>query len=143
MHHESLIPKVKKVNQLRADVTLDNILESADSILHEGSYKDINVRNLAEKSGYSVGTLYCYFEKAEDALILAILRKREKQFYVLMDVINQFSVDRPLRELLELIIDSSFKEFNRMNHRVFSFIFRMILKFSKNPWAFDDVSYCW
>jgi len=138
MAHKKLLPKIKKPNQPRAEVTVDNILESADAIFSEGDHKSINARNLATKSGYSIGTLYYYLEKAEDAFILMIIKRREKQFYQLVEVINQFPIDKPIRDLLEQMIDSSFKEYNRMNHRSFFLIFRMILKFSKNPLAFDN-----
>ena len=67
-----------------------------------------------------------------------IIKRRDKQFYQLVEVINQFPIDKPIRDLLEQMIDSSFKEYNRMNHRSFFLIFRMILKFSKNPLAFDN-----
>ena len=138
MAHKKLLPKIKKPNQPRAEVTVDNILESADAIFSEGDHKSINARNLATKSGYSIGTLYYYLEKAEDAFILMIIKRREKQFYQLVEIINQLPPDQPITNLLELMIDSSFKEYNRMNHRSFFLIFRMILKFSKNPLAFDN-----
>lgn len=94
--------------------------------------------NLATKSGYSIGTLYYYLEKAEDAFILMIIKRRERQFHQLVEIINQFPENKPIGDLLAQMIDSSFKEYNRMNHRSFFLIFRMILRFSKNPLAFDD-----
>ncbi len=48
------------------------------------------------------------------------------------------AVHKPLQTLLGEIIDSSFNQYNRMNPRSFFLVFRMIMKFSKNPLAFDD-----
>jgi len=138
MIHKKLLPKIKKTNQPRAEVTVDAILESADIIFSDGDHKSINARNLAAKSGYAIGTIYYYLEKAEDAFILMIIKRREKQFQQLVELIDQFPQDKPLRNLLELMIESSFKEYNRMNHRSFFLIFKMILRFSKTPLAFDD-----
>lgn len=138
MPHKKLLPKIKKTNQPRAEVTVDTILESADVIFSTGNHKSINARNLATKSGFAIGTIYYYLKKAEDAFILMIIKRREKQFHQLVELIDQFPQDKPLRNLLELMIDSSFKEYNRMNHRSFFLIFKMILKHSKNPLAFDN-----
>lgn len=136
--HRKLIPKVKKVTQLRSESALKAIVESADSIMEVNDPSLLNARQLSAKSGYSIGTLYYYLNKAEDAFILMIIKRREKQFSELSTIINQFPPDKPIRELVETIINSSFTEYNRMNQKSFFLVFRMILKFSKNPLAFDD-----
>ena len=138
MIHGKFLPKIKKTAQLRSELTVENILESADAIFSENDPKNLNARNLATKSGYSVGTLYYYLNKAEDAFILMILKRREKHFHKLVALINQFPENKPLKDLLEEMIDSSFEEYNRMHHKSLFLIFRMILKFSKDPLVFDD-----
>lgn len=136
--HKKLLPKVKQQAQDRSELAVQNILEAADAAFDEHDPSNLNARKLAAKAGYSVGTLYYYLSKAEDAFILMIIKRREKHFRKLAELIDQFSADQPLRALLNAMIDSSFEEYNRMNHRSFFLVFRMILKFSKNPLAFDD-----
>lgn len=138
MIHKKFLPKIKKTSQTRSENSLNDILESADAIFDENDHTKLNARSLADKSGYSIGTLYYYLNKAEDAFILMIFRRRERQFHHLANLISTFPEDKPLRELLEMMIDSGFKEFNRMNSKSFLVIFRMILRFSKNPFVFDD-----
>jgi len=136
--HKKLLPKTKKVIQQRADSAMEAIIQSADSIFDEHDSSKLNARQLSKKSGYSIGTIYYYLNKAEDAFILMIIKRREKKFTELATIINQFPSDKPIHELIEKIIDSSFQEYTEMNANSFFLVFRMILKFSKNPLAFDD-----
>lgn len=136
--HKKLLPKVKQQAQDRSELAVQNILEAADAAFDEHDPSNLNARKLAAKAGYSVGTLYYYLSKAEDAFILMIIKRREKQFQKLAAMIEAFPADQPLPALIATMIDSSFEEYNRMNHRSFFLVFRMILKFSKNPLAFDD-----
>ena len=136
--HRNLIPKVRKATQERSESAVRSIIESADSILDEGDPSILTARKLSTKSGYSIGTLYYYLNKAEDAFILMIIKRREKHFIHLADLINQCPADRPLSELVARMIESSFEEYGRMHQKSFFLVFRMILKFSKNPLAFDD-----
>ena len=136
--HKKLLPTIKQQSQDRSKLAVQNILEAADAAFDERDPTNLNVHKLAAKAGYSIGTLYYYFDKAEDAFILIIVKRREKQFIKLAELINQCPGDKPLRELLTAMVDSSFAEYNRMNHRSFFLVFRMILKFAKNPLAFDD-----
>ncbi|MFM7009789.1 MAG: TetR/AcrR family transcriptional regulator [Betaproteobacteria bacterium] len=136
--HKKLLPKIKKQTQTRSELAVQNILQAADAVFDEQAPNDLNARKLAEKSGYSVGTLYYYLNKAEDAFIWMIIKRREKQFIKLADLINQCPAGKPLPALLSEMIDSSFSEYNRMRPQSFFLVFRMIMKFSKNPLAFDD-----
>ena len=136
--HKKLLPKIKKQTQARSELAVQNILEAAESVFDEHEPIDLNARHLAAKAGYSVGTLYYYLNKAEDAFIWMIIKRREKQFTALADLINTCPADKPLQTLLGELIDSSFSEYRRMNPRSFFLVFRMIMKFSKNPLAFDD-----
>ena len=136
--HKKLLPKVKQQAQDRSELAVQNILEAADAAFDEHDPSNLNARKLAAKAGYSVGTLYYYLSKAEDAFILMIIKRREKHFTKLAELIDAFPGDQPLPALLAAMVDASFEEYNRMNHRSFFLVFRMILKFSKNPLAFDD-----
>ena len=136
--HDKIAPKIKKTSQSRSDLTKENILEAAETLFDESDPAHLNARQLSAKSGYALGTLYYYLHKAEDAFILMILRRREKHFSHLVEKIEGYPSDQPLKGLLNIIIDSSFDEYNRMNQRSFFIIFKMILRFSKNPLVFDD-----
>lgn len=136
IHHE--VPKIKKSKQSRAQIAVDNLLQSAEVLLDSGDPKALNARNLSSTSGYSVGTIYYYLSKVEDVFILLILRRRKKHFAKLVAMIDDFASDQPLRTLLEKMVDASFVEYNRMNPRSFALIFKMIIKSTKSPLGFDQ-----
>lgn len=136
IHHEA--PKIKKSKQSRAQIAVDNLLQSAEVLLDSGDPKALNARNLSNTSGYSIGTIYYYLSKVEDVFILLILRRRKKHFAKLVAMINDFNSQQPLRDLLENMVDASFAEYNRMNPRSFALIFKMIIKSTKSPLAFDQ-----
>lgn len=136
IHHEA--PKIKSSKQSRAQIAVDNLLQSAEVLLDSGDPKALNARNLSSSSGYSIGTIYYYLSKVDDIFILLILRRRKKHFAKLVDMINDFSSEQPLRALLEKMVDASFVEYTRMNPRSFALIFKMIIKSSKNPLGFDQ-----
>lgn len=136
IHHET--PKIKNNKQSRAQIAVDNLLQSAEVLLDSGDPKALNARNLSDTSGYSVGTIYYYLSKVEDVFILLILRRRKKHFGKLVNMIDDFDSEQPLRALLEKMVDASFVEYNRMNPRSFALIFKMIIKSTKSPLAFDQ-----
>ncbi len=136
IHHET--PKIKNSKQSRAQIAVDNLLQSAEVLLDSGDPKALNARNLSDTSGYSVGTIYYYLSKVEDIFILLILRRRRKHFGKLVNMIDGFDSEQPLRALLEKMVDASFVEYNRMNPRSFALIFKMIIKSTKSPLAFDQ-----
>ena len=136
--HKKLLPKVKPQTQDRSELAVQNILQAADATLEHEEPGHLNARKLAAKSGYSIGSLYYYFNKAEDAFVLMLIKRREKQFSRLAELIAQFPAHQPLRLLLDALVTSSFAEYRRVNHRSYFLVFRMILRFSKNPLAFDD-----
>lgn len=136
IHHET--PKIKNSKQSRAQIAVDNLLQSAEVLLDSGDPKALNARNLSDTSGYSVGTIYYYLSKVEDIFILLILRRRKKHFAKLVNMIDDFDSEQPLRDLLEKMVDASFVEYNRMNPRSFALIFKMIIKSTKSPLAFDQ-----
>jgi AcrR family transcriptional regulator len=136
IYHET--PKIKNSKQSRAQIAVDNLLQSAEVLLDSGDPKALNARNLSDTSGYSIGTIYYYLSKVEDIFILLILRRRKKHFAKLVNMIEDFASDQPLKALLEKMVDASFVEYNRMNPRSFALIFKMIIKSTKSPLGFDQ-----
>ena len=55
-----------KGKQPRSKRTIETILDAAAQVLIEHGYDKATTNRVAEKSGYSVGTLYQYFDDKED-----------------------------------------------------------------------------
>lgn len=138
--HTKILPGIKKATQQRSEQSIENILEAADTILSEPNADNLTTRMLSEISGYSIGALYHYLDKAEHAFILALFRRREKRLARVTEIINQYPKDEPLRDLLELLVDSMLEELNGINRRVFVLVSRMFVKHAKNHWLLDNAA---
>jgi AcrR family transcriptional regulator len=56
----------KKGKQRRSRETIGTVLEAATQVLIDHGYERATTNRIAERSGFSVGTLYQYFENKED-----------------------------------------------------------------------------
>ncbi len=56
----------KKGKQQRSRETIGTVLEAATQVLIDHGYERATTNRIAERSGFSVGTLYQYFENKED-----------------------------------------------------------------------------
>ena len=56
----------KKGKQQRSRETIGTVLEAATQVLIDYGYERATTNRIAERSGFSVGTLYQYFENKED-----------------------------------------------------------------------------
>ncbi|MCO6186404.1 TetR/AcrR family transcriptional regulator [Rhizobium sp. L1K21] len=72
---ERLNPR-KKPHQTRSSATVDTLLEAAARILQEEGLERFNTNRIAEKAGFSVGSLYQYFPSKEAMLTALIRRER-------------------------------------------------------------------
>lgn len=75
----------KKPRQERSRATVDAILEATAHILVAHGFEDTTTRQVAERAGVSIGSLYQYFPSKE-ALITALL---ERQIQRVLDVCTE------------------------------------------------------
>jgi AcrR family transcriptional regulator len=68
----------KTPRQARAAHTVDAILEAAAQILQSEGEERLNTNRIAERAGFSIGTLYQYFPDKEGILAAIAEREREK-----------------------------------------------------------------
>lgn len=85
-----------KGKQPRSRQTIKTILDAAAQVLIEQGYSKASTNRIAEKSGYSVGTLYQYFEDKEDLYRELV----EQELAKIGTAIDQVSVCSTLRETL-------------------------------------------
>ena len=78
----------KSPTQARAEHTVDAILEAAAQILQSDGEEKLNTNRIAERAGFSIGTLYQYF--ADKEAIVAALAERERD-KVLATVVKALS----------------------------------------------------
>ena len=68
----------KKPRQLRAESTVDAILEATARVLMEDGYDRASTNRIAKRAGVSVGSLYQYFPSKE-SLVLEVARRHSNE----------------------------------------------------------------
>jgi hypothetical protein len=95
--------------QDRSKKTLEDLLEAAYMIVDAAEPNAFNSRNLAEKSGYALGTLNKRLGPVENVFLWAIEKGRDSKIQSVLDYIAQFNPHSTIQEYAEHIIDMSFK----------------------------------
>ncbi|WP_035054381.1 TetR/AcrR family transcriptional regulator [Andreprevotia chitinilytica] len=83
----------KQPSQDRAQRTIETIFEATAQIVEEQGESSLTTNKIAQKAGFSIGTLYQYFPTKEAILLALINRSRRKA----MDEIQQM-LERAVRE---------------------------------------------
>lgn len=89
----------KKAKQARSAVTIQAILDAASQVLISEGYARASTNRIAERAGFSVGTLYQYFDDKEDVYREMIERSAAELLKVIADQPEQDT----LRDQLEAL----------------------------------------
>ncbi len=89
-----------KGKQPRSRQTIKTILDAAAQVLIEHGYSKASTNRIADTSGYSVGTLYQYFEDKEDVYRELV----EQELAKIVAAVNQTTACPTLRETLANIM---------------------------------------
>jgi AcrR family transcriptional regulator len=98
---------VRAPQQDRSRQTVEAILESAIQILEEDGLDGFKVSALAERSGYSVGTLYQYFENIDAVMLALVGLENERQRQTLLAEFSDRAasgVAQTTRDLVKLMV---------------------------------------
>ena len=95
-------------HQDRSKKTLEDLLEAAYAIVDDAETSAFNSRNLADKSGYALGTLNKRLGSVENVFIWAIEKGRNVKIQSILDYIAQFNPHSTIQEYAEHIVDMTF-----------------------------------
>ncbi|CAN4274457.1 hypothetical protein MCEREM3_01375 [Methylophilaceae bacterium] len=96
-------------HQDRSKKTLEDLLEAAYHIVDAADPTAFNSRNLADKSGYALGTLNKRLGPVENVFLWAIEKGRDSKIQSVIDYIDQFNAHSTIQEYAEHIVDMTFK----------------------------------
>jgi len=87
--------------QDRAQRTIDTLLESAAQFLERDEDDKLTTNRIAERAGFSIGTLYQYFPNKE-AILLALARRASYRLLDEMEASDDraFAAGKPAREVI-------------------------------------------
>jgi AcrR family transcriptional regulator len=78
MDMQPIVPMRKKPAQARSEQTVDTIIEATAQVLEREGEAALTTNRLAERAGFSIGTLYQYFPNKDSILRLLADRERER-----------------------------------------------------------------
>ena len=90
--------------QNRSKHTIQTILGAASQVLIEQGYEKATTNRIAERAGYSVGTLYQYFSNKEDVFAVLVAQELKKLAATTADCPILGSLRETLREWLSGIL---------------------------------------
>lgn len=100
--------------QLRAqarELYRDAILEAAELVFARCGFAGTRMADVAAQAGLATGTLYNYFP-GRDELLASLIERRSEELLAAVKAAAQLAADRPLRELLVAVVQTSFQHFH-------------------------------
>ena len=114
--------------------TVDMIVEAAIfAIEQSGGLDTISSRKLAQKSGFSVGSIYRYFKDKDHLFSKVWLFFITRLHGSLVPKINSFPATGTLRQLMMVIVDHYFNDLSRRKPSRGIPLYRMFIKASVDP----------
>ena len=104
-------PLRKTPSQTRALRTVDTLFEAATRILASEGEAGFTTNRIAERAGFSIGTLYQYFPSKE-AIVVALVRRHRDRVLRELDVMldrcvrGEYDAEHALRLYLRHIVDA-------------------------------------
>jgi AcrR family transcriptional regulator len=104
-------PLRKTPSQTRALRTVDTLFEAATRVLASEGEAGFTTNRIAERAGFSIGTLYQYFPSKEAIVVALVRRHRERvmrELDVMLDraVAGEYGAEHALRLYLRHIVDA-------------------------------------
>jgi AcrR family transcriptional regulator len=106
---QGLVSPRKKPRQARAKRTVDLILEASTQILSSYGEEALTTNHIAERAGFSIGTLYQYFPNRDSILNALIECERvssERQIRVALARLKPGRTEDTVREVVRILINS-------------------------------------
>jgi AcrR family transcriptional regulator len=119
--------------QLRAQKALNDIQDSIEKLSRSGDLADLTSRKLSDRSGYSLGAIFHHFKKFDDVFVYIFLKRREKAYLNVAEIINQHPTDKPVDILLTSVMNSFIDELSAPNPKALLFVLRQFLKRTNYP----------
>jgi len=104
-------PLRKRPSQTRAMRTVDTLFEAAARILASEGESGFTTNRIAERAGFSIGTLYQYFPSKEAIVVAMVRRQRERVMRELDATLEraargEITAEDALRSYLRQLIDA-------------------------------------
>ncbi|AQS63889.1 Nucleoid occlusion factor SlmA [Rhizobium rhizogenes] len=139
--NQGLVSVRKKPSQARARHTVGIILEASAQILRKEGETALTTNRIAEKAGFSIGTLYQYFPNRDAILQNLVERERESSEMRIRAALGRVAPGAPaetVRQVVRILIES-FTRHSRMR-KSFTLIIMRLATARGVPTRLDSVA---
>ena len=127
----------------KTEKTIEELLEAVKQLVDSDQLKALTSRGIAKKSGYSIGTIYRYFEKLDDIFIHLFIERRKLAMLKIEEAISSLGSYAGIHQVIAAIYDSGTHELMRnKNPKLLQFVVRYFFKNSKEPEKFNSIIDC-
>ena len=123
----------------KKDITIQAILDAAGLLLIEKMGSAPHAREIAAKSGYSVGTIYNYFSSVGDVVSHLVLKRQTETMKKIEAIIAQHDATQPVDVLCTQIVETIFSSYSSIKPVVLRFAYNMAVSQSAKPENHDRV----
>jgi len=99
--------KFSASKQARSQQAVQNLVEAAEKLVETGDASNLNARDLAKVSGYSLGSLVQRLGKVENVFLHAIAYGRERHLDSITTQMKSFAGKKTTFELSEFLVDTA------------------------------------
>ena len=109
-------------------------MDSAALILEENCESDFNTDRVAEKSGYSIGSIYQFFSN-KNGIIEALIKREQAKTFAALRALIEARNNNSLEAAIEAMVTVSVEAFQR-RRRLRRFLIIQAVKLDLTKWAF-------
>jgi len=117
----------------KKEATIEAIINAAGDLLAEKMGSAPHAREIAAKSGYSVGTIYNYFTSVGDVVSHLVLKRQTDSMKAIEAILLAHPADQPVDILCAKIVESIFGTFRATDPAVLRFSYKLAVSQSAKP----------
>ena len=126
-------PFTEDAGRRKKDATIQAIIDAAGALLNEKQGTAPHAREIASKSGYSVGTIYNYFTSVGDVVSHLVLKRQIEIMKKIETIIAAHNPDEPAETLCTQIVESLFSNYSAVAPSVLRFAYNLAIVNSTKP----------
>ena len=123
----------KTPKQQRTIKTIEDIAKALELISQSEEFATLSTRDLSDRSGYALGTIFHHFDKFDDIFVYVFLVRRRKALLNFEDIINQHPSDQPLSVLADSVVTCIIDELSKRPRKMLLFFINKFLRSTKHP----------
>ena len=123
----------KAPKQNRVVILIENVMQALKELAQSGDLAELTTRELSNRSGYSLSTIFHHFKKFDDVFIYLFLIRRKQANLEIAELINNHPTEQPLSVLASVLTNHIIDKLLIPNRKTLLFIVNLFLRRTKNP----------